>query len=421
MNDSSPSHPAALQLLHRHATALNLGDEALCRAIENLLPEDNRITELVNEPYTGWRPAAPRHNTALPEYYATRAQFARLLKHLRTADALLVGGGDLILGYPQHYLLLHTCRILRVPVFHVGVGVNMRGATSTALAWSRRELPHCAHYWVRDTRSAQELRRLGVHTANLSEVPDLVYSLDVEALVAQARPFPAPWATQLKPKYLVVSIREPEGNSARWGEMQYRELAQALDELHSQRGLQLVFLPFLSAARDALRRHTGPSRHDEAVAQQIIGYLRHPEAALLAAGDLDTPQALRLLAGAQLTIGARLHSLIFSSVVHTPFIALSYNLKTESFMREIGAPELALPLDQLRATQLTQTALRLLDEHAARRAQLAELHAARRTAAFRYRELTGHLVPRSARPGATALLRAWWGWLCFRLSLKYRG
>ena len=63
-------------------------------------------------------------------------------------------------------------------------------------------------------------------------------------------------------------------------------------------------------------------------------------------GNLLEPQspreALELLAGMEATIAMRLHCAILSTIAGTPFLAISYDPKVQSFAEEMGQPFLSL-------------------------------------------------------------------------------
>lgn len=408
-----PTPPA---VLHRHATALNLGDEALCAAIHALLAEASvTIKDMVNEPHD--HPASTGH---IPDRLLALADFSRLLATLRQTDAVICGGGDLILGYPTSYLLLRAARFLGVPVYMVGVGVNLRGSGWLARRWQRSELPACERFWVRDAASLERLRELGVPEAKLVAVPDLVFTFERGALLEQAAAEPDHAAVQAQlpdRPYVAVSIREPEGNSAQWGEATYAALAEALDQLVERQGLHVVFVPMLSEARDAMRRHSPRTRDDEQVARRIREKMRHAAQATVFGGPHGFRQIFAVLAGARLTIGARLHSLIFSAVAQTPFVALSYNLKTDAFMRDAGLERFALAIDRLAPAELVQRAKLALGEGDVLRGQLAALAAARREQARAYGTLGAALHPKRQTARSLGVLAAWASWSYFRAVL----
>jgi L-malate glycosyltransferase len=54
-----------------------------------------------------------------------------------------------------------------------------------------------------------------------------------------------------------------------------------------------------------------------------------------------------------LVVGMRLHSLIFATVGGAPVIGISYDIKVDSFIRDIGSAA-CLPLNQLSANMLKE-------------------------------------------------------------------
>ena len=72
---------------------------------------------------------------------------------------------------------------------------------------------------------------------------------------------------------------------------------------------------------------------------------------------------LILSAKCQLTIGMRLHALIFSTLTSVPHIGLSYDQKVESLLKRNGMWEFSTRLEEIDVDKLIGNAHYLLDHH----------------------------------------------------------
>ncbi|GAE92446.1 CsaB protein [Gracilibacillus boraciitolerans JCM 21714] len=54
--------------------------------------------------------------------------------------------------------------------------------------------------------------------------------------------------------------------------------------------------------------------------------------------ELELEEKISIIAASCMLIGMRLHSLIFASLSHTPFVAISYDPKIDSFAQLVNQP-----------------------------------------------------------------------------------
>ncbi|HBT71457.1 MAG TPA: polysaccharide pyruvyl transferase CsaB, partial [Lysinibacillus sp.] len=141
--------------------------------------------------------------------------------------------------------------------------------------------------------------------------------------------------------YISVSVRDWPSAIA------YKEkIAHSLDELVRQ-GEQIVFLPM-------------HGEHDLKTSQEVAALMK--EKSLIAPADLSIEEKIAVIGQSQLLIGMRLHSLIFSAIYATPFIAISYDPKIDAFADIVSQPVIGhVEADDWNGVTLFEQAVTILE------------------------------------------------------------
>jgi len=308
--------PPARALVSGYYGFANAGDEALLAGLvegfRQLAPQVE-LTVLSRDPA---RTEAEHGVRAVPR--GLGSAFA----HLRRSDLLISGGGGLLQDAtswrsPLYYLaVMRRARGLDIPVACIGHGIGpLRRGWVKWLA--RRELSRAAVVAVRDQRSQDRLRRLGL-TRDVEVTSDLAFLL------------PAPTASEISSAWqksdlasgcqpsMGLALRCPSGGP-RTGLV--AALAASLDEACRQHGLRPVFVPM---------QHP----RDVAFAEEIAGRVTVP--ACIVRARLAAREILALTAGFDLVVAMRLHALVFAAISGRPMVAISYDPKVDGLMAELG-------------------------------------------------------------------------------------
>lgn len=80
--------------------------------------------------------------------------------------------------------------------------------------------------------------------------------------------------------------------------------------------------------------------------------------------ESDYHKILEILNEAQAVIGMRLHSLIFATLTHTPFLALSYSQKVDAFVKSLEMDRYLFTWETLSVSQLIE-GFEELEKHSA--------------------------------------------------------
>nr|WP_205091525.1 polysaccharide pyruvyl transferase CsaB [Thalassobacillus pellis] len=282
----------------------NVGDEAILfsivQALKGINP-DIKLTVLSNNPET----TKATYGTDA----VNRWKIKDVISAIKSSDGLISGGGSLLQdetgmkSIPYYAGIMKIGQWLNKPVFVYaqGMGPIKQGLSKWMV---KKTLNKVDLITVRDEDSKALLEKIGV-TKSSQVVPDPVMSIDAQSFTNE-------WLKKndVPSSYIAVSIRD-------WSTtVDYKvRIANALDHL-VQQGNTIVFVPM-------------HGKLDEIASYDIVGMMR--EASYVAPGDASIQEKISLIGQSRLLIGMRLHSLIFSAINHTPFVAISYDPKIDSF------------------------------------------------------------------------------------------
>ncbi|MGI8315788.1 polysaccharide pyruvyl transferase CsaB [Halobacillus mangrovi] len=288
----------------------NTGDEAiLLSMIKSLrrVDPDIRITVLSNDPV---------HTSETYEVEAAdRWNLKQIYLLLSQADGLISGGGSLLQDATGIKSIIYYTGVIRIarlwkkPVFVYAQGM---GPIDSFLGKKlvKGALNKGVQITVRDEESKELLKKFGVRNP-IELVPDPVMTLETNTLMSF-------WLEEKKLSNIItVSVRD-------WPTtMNYKEkIALALDAF-AESGYDIVFVPM-------------HGDHDEETSYEILEHM--VEKAHIAPQYVPIEEKIAIIKKSELLVGMRLHSLIFATIGHVPFVALSYDPKIDSFARICDQP-----------------------------------------------------------------------------------
>ncbi|GIP63606.1 polysaccharide pyruvyl transferase CsaB [Virgibacillus pantothenticus] len=289
----------------------NVGDEAILFAIiEQLRMIDPQveINVLSNNPE---KTKKTYHVNAVH-----RRKFWQVIEALKNTDGLISGGGSLLqdktgmLTIPYYAGIIKMAKFFRKPVFVYAQGM---GPIKSALnKWIvKHALNQVEQITVRDKASRQLLSEIGIKQ-EISIVPDPVVGLDASSYTHQ-------WTiTQtFNQKFVTISVRD-------WSTDHpfTKEIALCLDRV-VQNGYAVVFVPMHGEQDERKSKETASLMNEQSYISPV---------------DDSLQSKIALIGESKLLIGMRLHSLIFSAINYTPFIAISYDPKIDAFASLVNQP-----------------------------------------------------------------------------------
>ena len=319
----------------------NCGDEAILLAMIHCLTKlrpDARIVVLSDKPEkTGaiygvkavnrWKPAA-------------------VAAELLTCSLLISGGGSLIqdvtsLKSPKYYLaIILGAGLIGKKVILYGQGIGPLSDTGNR-ARTARILKRCHEITVRDRRSAELLKELGVEQdvkVTCDPVMALSYEdIDREEVREELQEMNILDSAGRKRKpLLLVAIRN-------WKENKHLTPVAELLDAQARMGWDVLLVPaHFPADMEAVKE---------------IGN-RMSERLYCLGQNLTARQFLALTAYADRVFSMRLHGLIAAMAMGAPMLALSYDPKVDAFMEQAGLERYCLSYDDFD----WETAVYLLEE-----------------------------------------------------------
>jgi polysaccharide pyruvyl transferase CsaB len=313
--------------------ATNLGDEAILDGIVTLVRQADPAAKITvmsaNPPAT-----ASEHNVESVALIpcGVRSFFkgifsgslGKTFDAIKSCDAVILGGGGLFADEKMMAIVIWSLqnaffRLYKKPVFCLGQSVGPLN-TFFGRFMTRRVYEHCELATVRDTASQKLLH--GLRLPLFTVLADPAFALhSLEPTDAE------------REKFVVISVRPwVRGDSAEL----YKILAQFIFWLHEKKNLKSVLVPFQLAPDD-----------DSSILNKILIHVEslkkgHQNFVQILDYTSDYRNVIELISRAKAVVGMRLHSLIFSVLTETPFLALSYSSKITAFLSDLELSDYCL-------------------------------------------------------------------------------
>ncbi|HEY3204021.1 MAG TPA: polysaccharide pyruvyl transferase family protein [Thermoanaerobaculia bacterium] len=273
----------------------------------------------------------------------------------RQADLVVVGGGGLFqdyLGFDPGALLTPRhggisfyagpavlAALARKPLALFGLGFGPLESVH-ARRFTRAVGEAACHISVRDEGSRALLVSAGLESSRIAVSADPAFTLSFEKIYPED--VLAGAGVEPRPPVVGVALRNWSigVDPAFWE----REVATALDLFVERTGGTLLFVPF--------ERSPWASADDFDLAPRIRKRLRHADRAATLTELRHPAETAGLLAGCDLVLGMRLHSLIFAAAGGVPLVGLAYDPKVGSFFERVGASDMVIPLADVTARDL---------------------------------------------------------------------
>jgi len=280
------------------------------------------------------------------------AHWYKMLRLLTRSDVLLVPGTGIVtdsgcgsLGWPYDMfkltVLARLCG-LRVVFLSVGAGPFRHRLG----CWFIRRSLGLAHYRsYRDVDSKRRLENIGFNTANDSVCPDLVFGLSRDHLALQRSASGLPRIVGVGLKDYATPVDDAD-------------VKDYLDYL----GVMTDFVTWLQAKGYTVRLIIGDAQYDTRVRDDLLALLkaRDPGAKAPLSDPVPTVgELLRQLGETDAVVSPRYHNLVLALMLNKPGIALSDLPKVDALLVDLGLGRFCLPLEGLKAENLTASFVEL--------------------------------------------------------------
>lgn len=273
-----------------------------------------------------------------------RLNLLEVIGALRKADLLISGGGSLLqdvtgmLTIPYYLGIVLLSKILgkRVMFYAQGIG-PVKGILGKMLI---RLIGNKVDFiTLRDSESADLLKRLGVKRPPVEVTADPVFSTEIT--VKKLKENIPGYETIFNGEPVVgIFIREWQGIQA------YKKAVAGLADFLIEEGKRVVFIPMQYPS------DIGPAIE--------IKTLMKNEPLIIKQG-YAFEQLIGLVQPMELVVGMRLHALIIAAVCGVPMVGLGYDPKVSDFLNEIRQPVLN-NLYSLEAAQLIEITGKALEQ-----------------------------------------------------------
>ncbi|WP_061810704.1 polysaccharide pyruvyl transferase CsaB [Rossellomorea vietnamensis] len=322
----------------------NTGDEAILEAIIDNLREEFENPDITVFSLSPQK-TAEEHNVK-SVYRAWRRENKEKVKALKEADLLISGGGGLLQdAYPTKFLFgplpYYLLIVLLAKLCNTKVMFFSQGIGPVTSGWGKflMKLANFADFiTVRDQYSKELLHKLGVKKPETVVTSDIVFAFKAkdDDICIKSLPLKG------DEKMVAVSVRP-------WFDriQQFEQMAQVLDRLIQEEGVTPVFVPM-------------EGHHDVDASEKVMSYMTQPEKTIMLGKDFTPNQYLNFIGECEMTIGMRLHALIFSTLKGIPHIGFSYDKKVESLLKRSGMWKYSADLDNIDVNQVTENAKTIL-------------------------------------------------------------
>ncbi len=306
--------------------ATNLGDEAILDGILNLvrlaLPEAD-ITVMSTNPAATESEHGVKSVELIP--CGARSFFRGIFRRtigktfdaIKNCDSVILGGGGLFTDDKMMAIVIWSLqnaffRLYKKPVFCLGQSVGPL-KTFFGRFMTRRVYEYSELATVRDSASQKLLHELNLQL--VSVLADPAFATHTPSTTSENRE-----------NYVVISVRPwARGDS----DSLYKILAQYIIWLYQSHNLKSVLVPFQLHPDSDTEVLNKIVAHTENIAPE------HKNIVHVFEYTSDYKKIIELISRAKAVTGMRLHSLIFSVLAETPFLALSYSDKITSFMSDL--------------------------------------------------------------------------------------
>lgn len=310
----------------------NAGDEAILKAILLQLKE-------IDEDMPFWVMTRKKMETRLANKVRSMYLFNifAFFSSLRKARIFVNGGGSLIQDITSSrslYFYLFTLKAAkvfgcRIVMYGCGIGPLISPFNRKIAA---RVLNNTADIiTLRDSVSLELLKEMKV------DKPEIVLAADPTVYIEKAGDSVV--ATAFEREGVPADIKKIGFCLRNWPEFTNGEaVAKAADYAYEKYGMTPVFLPI-------------ETPKDVTAAEKVVEAMKRPYYQCRQKHGVE--ELIGMLGSMELVVGMRLHSLIFATAGGTPVIGISYDVKVDSFIKDIGS-NACIPVKELTWEALTE-------------------------------------------------------------------
>lgn len=326
----------------------NAGDEAILKAI---LSQFRKIDE--DMPF--WVMSRRKKETRSAN--KTRAMYLfnlfAFIRSLKRAEIFVNGGGSLIQDITSSrslYFYLFTLKAAKwcgCRIIMYGCGIGPINSSNNRRIAGRVLNSTADIITLRDSVSLELLKEMRV------DKPEIILAADPTVDIAKASPEAVEAA--FEEERIPAGIRKIGFCLRNWPDFKNPEyVGRAADYAHKKYGVMPIFLPI-------------EFPKDMSAADKVTVSMESPYYACSLKHSVE--EIIGMLGSMDAVVGMRLHSLIFATAGGAPVIGISYDVKVDSFIKDIGSTA-CIPLSSLSAEGLCREIDRAMESGGKNEAEL---------------------------------------------------
>lgn len=288
----------------------NSGDDALLLAILNSIKNKYEYAEIV---VLSKKPAETRKIYQVKS--VNRYNIFLMLKHIFKCDCLISGGGSLIQDATSTKSLLYYLSVIKIAqIFRKKIMLYANGIgplnSFKNIEKTKNILNDVDLITLRDNASALELEHIGVTIPKIEVTADPAFLLNADD---NGKKILDSYNVPEDKRYMCVSVREWKDNPENFVEI----MAEFCDYAYEKYNFYTVFLPMQHCV-------------DFEISSKIKNAMKNRSTVIGTKFPIES--VLSIMSKADICVGMRLHSLIYSVNCFVPTIGLMYDPKIKGFM-----------------------------------------------------------------------------------------
>ena len=330
--------------------AKNIGDEmileGLLKSIKSIDPKAE-ITVLSADP---GETSAKHGVTSVPKFPAGLRSLISYIqsknnstkKAVQKCDYFILGGGGLFGSLNFHANIIWAIQAFMA--YRLGKRVIMYGQSISPIKWAfirkivKKIFQKAFFIAVRDADSRIELEKLGV-TRKIEIMPDLAFRsqfIDQNGRTGTLE-FPITKPSVSTRRSAIIALRQLSSLGPEFK----KNITTFLNWLIEEQNYYIKFMNF-QEGKDS----------DNKLHYEIIEQIKDQTKIQHLQNIHDSTEVLNHFATANFVLGMRLHSIISATKTATPFIAISYSSKIDSYVKDLGLTEYSINLTEINPEKL---------------------------------------------------------------------
>ncbi|MEM3731856.1 MAG: polysaccharide pyruvyl transferase family protein [Candidatus Bathyarchaeia archaeon] len=327
----------------------SIGDEAILQGLLKNIRETFGQVEITVLSHDPQNTRMTHHVVAVGK--SVKEFILNIPRLIRRSDCYIFGGGNLLHDKAFYTMPLFVSRVLIVRMFRKKFVILAQGIgpinTKLGKMLLKIGLKMADAITVRDTISSNYLSQIGIAhvlTADTSFAIDLIDCVDPDNM------------SNYNNLTIGVALRSPMCFEFNKPQNFENVIAETLDYLIDKLKANIIFISLLKSKS---------IYDDDALINSVFTKMKNQQNVKIISNITSPTQLIAIFTKFDILIGTPLHSLIFSTIAKTPFIAINYHPKIEGYIHLIGYnKEFLLNANQLNAiTLIKKVELILRDKH----------------------------------------------------------